>query len=417
MTESSEPPRWPPDRVRTHFGRAELMPLWQRLRQRFETGRVVSRVTVGRMAPDERSAVADLLGMDRLPDPHTQVSLARLDALFAETTGYSTREISELLGGELRDRAQEARDRTLIRSALRESLLGHPVVREQPVLRPWAELVLTGGLTGPASVRRQTLETTLAVLEALPSDGRPLPALAAQVCGDPHALDAGRRVPGLVVRALAALHGINSPLDVEQRRALWAMAGVACDELSTVVLAAGLRPAGDHPVPASLRSFADSGIATAVTLAQLKSHPELNVPRAFVSVVENPSIMAMALHRYGATCPPLICTSGWPNSAAIILLRGLTVSGCSLRYHGDFDGEGIRIAAHVFAKTGAQPWRMSGNDYAEALARPQAGESPGLGRVTDAPWDPNLAELMLDAGRAVHEEHVAQLLIEDLMLS
>lgn len=59
-------------------------------------------------------------------------------------------------------------------------------------------------------------------------------------------------------------------------------------------------------------------------------------------MVENPSFLALALRRFGPDCPPLVCTSGKPNSAAIQLLRLLIDRGAALRYHGDFDGEGIR---------------------------------------------------------------------------
>ncbi|MFJ5142055.1 DUF2399 domain-containing protein [Streptomyces sp. NPDC088707] len=74
-----------------------------------------------------------------------------------------------------------------------------------------------------------------------------------------------------------------------------------------------------------------------------------------VHVVENPSILALALRRFGSPCPPLVCTSGWPNSAAVQLLRILADQGAVLRCHGDFDDEGIRIAAYVLEKTRADP--------------------------------------------------------------
>ncbi|MGW0859050.1 DUF2397 family protein, partial [Streptomyces sp. NPDC002690] len=60
---------------------------------------------------------------------------------------------------------------------------------------------------------------------------------------------------------------------------------------------------------------------------------------------------------------------GWPNSAAVHFVRLLAEHGADLRHHGDFDGEGIRIAAHVFAKTSARPWRMSAADCRDAVAR------------------------------------------------
>ena len=61
----------------------------------------------------------------------------------------------------------------------------------------------------------------------------------------------------------------------------------------------------------------------------------------------------MALARFGRRCPPIAVTSGWPNSAVILLLQKLSAAGSRLHYHGDFDGEGLRIAAAVVARTGA----------------------------------------------------------------
>jgi hypothetical protein len=127
---------------------------------------------------------------------------------------------------------------------------------------------------------------------------------------------------------------------------------------------------------------------------------------------QNPSILALALRRLGQNCPPLVCTSGWPNSAAIQLLRVLADNGAALRYHGDFDGEGIRIAAYVLDKTPANPWRMTAADYRAAVARYPHG--PESGRITEAPWDPELAEAITEHGTAVVEELVAGVLLEDL---
>jgi uncharacterized protein (TIGR02679 family) len=122
--------------------------------------------------------------------------------------------------------------------------------------------------------------------------------------------------------------------------------------------------------------------------------------------------MALALQRLGRRCPPLVCTSGWPNSAAIHFLRLLSEHGATLHYHGDFDGEGIRIAAHLMDKTSASPWRMAASDYLDALARATAG--PPTGRLTPAPWDTDLTVAMTQHGTAVLEETVSSVLLEDL---
>ncbi|MGV9567364.1 DUF2399 domain-containing protein [Streptomyces sp. NPDC003480] len=135
-------------------------------------------------------------------------------------------------------------------------------------------------------------------------------------------------------------------------------------------------------------------------------------PAPVVHVVENPSILALALRRFSTDCPPLACTSGWPNSAAIHLLRLLADHGADLRYHGDSDGEGIRIAAYVLDKTPARPWRMTAADYRAAVALNPHGPQPG--RLTEAPWDPELAKSMTEHERAVVEELVAAVLLEEL---
>jgi uncharacterized protein (TIGR02679 family) len=148
------------------------------------------------------------------------------------------------------------------------------------------------------------------------------------------------------------------------------------------------------------------------TLAQLRGAERVVSTAPTVHVTENPSIVALALRRFGRHCPPLVCTAGWPNSAAILLLRLLDRAGGRLRYHGDFDGEGIRIAAHVLARTSAAPWRMAATDYLAAVAR--AADGPSVGRITEAPWDGALATAMADRGLAVVEEMVADDLLDDL---
>ncbi|MGW2426419.1 DUF2399 domain-containing protein [Streptomyces sp. NPDC001709] len=37
-------------------------------------------------------------------------------------------------------------------------------------------------------------------------------------------------------------------------------------------------------------------------------------PAPVVRTVENPSILALSFHCFGLGCPPLVCTSGRPNS-------------------------------------------------------------------------------------------------------
>lgn len=402
-----------------------LAPLWQALHARLSSGRPVTRVRLGPLTVEQQEALADLLGLSRLPGEHPSVSLADLDTAL----GTDVRAVVAALVGPIGNRADERQRATRERTGLWEWLANHPVVVAQPALVGWVAAVRRAGLVGGSVERtRDELDRALRVLGELPAAGVPLPVFADGVLGDPHALDPDTRCAGLVTRALSVLYDVTPPADATDRRALWERAGIADDELSSTVLAAGLRPAGDSLTGRVLRMCAEGGQATALTLRQVRDADlagsgaasgagsvggtgrTSGIGRIFrVAVVENPSVLAMALARFGADCPPMVCTSGWPSSAGILLLGRLGAAGATLYYHGDFDGEGLRIAANVVARTGARPWRMGSRDYLDAVA---AG--PPVGRVTPVPWDAELAGHLVRVGATVPEERVAGVLLDEL---
>lgn len=397
--------------------RRELRPLWDTLHNRLSSGRPVTRVRLGPLDDTQREALADLLGLDRLPDARPSVALTRLEDAVTELCGRTVREVVTELVGPLGDRAGERRRQKDERAELWTWLTEHETVRAQPVLSDWAATCQAAGVVaGSADHTRTLLTDALKVLAELPGQAEPLPVFAARVLsGQAHALDDGTPLSALVLRALATLYDTDPPQSAAQRRALWTRAGVADDELSATVLVGGLRPAGDGLLARVATACTEAGQATSLTLAHVRYPGEFilsEAPVPVVHVVENPSILALALRRFGPSCPPLVCTSGWPNSAAIQLLRMLADHGADLRYHGDFDGEGIRIAAYVLDKTSARPWRMTAGDYRAAVARNPRGPQPG--RITEAPWDLELAQIMAGYGTAVVEELVADVLLKDL---
>ncbi|WP_328448601.1 TIGR02679 family protein [Amycolatopsis sp. NBC_00438] len=387
-----------------------LMPLWQAVHARLSGGLAVSRVKVGPLDPGQRTALADLLGSARLPGEHVEISLAKLDQVLLDRTGQDSRAVVSRLVGPIGDRAAERREAAARRAELWDWLGGHPVVTAQPALGDWVASIRRAGLVGGSIARtREELEKVLEVLSELPAAGQPLPKFADEVLGDTHALDEGKRCANLVLKALVAIYDVPPPADAPERRALWERAGIADDQLSSTVLAAGLRTRGGV-VSDVLELWADAGFAAALTLQQLRATTALTSAPPEVWVFENPSVLAVALDRFGERCPPLVCTSGWPSSAGILLLNQLSAAGSALYYHGDFDGEGLRIAANVVARTGAVPWRMSSDDYLAAVA-----DGPSVGRVTSVPWDAQLARHLTEAGRTVPEERLARALLDEIV--
>jgi uncharacterized protein (TIGR02679 family) len=385
-----------------------LAALWKELHRRLSTGAQVTAIRLRGLTEDERHAIAELLGADRLPasDPRIAVTALReaLSPLALEAV------LTELVGP-VDDQSARRREAAAERGGLWSWLESHPLVTGRPALSAWAARLRSEPLLGTAAETRDLLDRVLAVLEALPAQRLPLPVLAQRTLSDPHALDGGR-VPGLVLRALAIESELPDPLDTEQRRAVWEVAGVVCDELSSSVLVAGLAPEGDSFLANTLRAAKAEGEAVAVTLAQLRKARMTFPPRELtVSVVENPSVMQAALDRFGSAVPPLVCVSGRLHVAARTLLRTLTASGFDLRYHGDFDPAGISIAADVITRLGARPWRMNAADYLGALA---AGPAIDPAAVPATPWDDRLVEAMRRESVAVFEEAVLDDMLKDL---
>ncbi|MGH3284766.1 MAG: DUF2399 domain-containing protein, partial [Streptosporangiaceae bacterium] len=77
-----------------------------------------------------------------------------------------------------------------------------------------------------------------------------------------------------------------------------------------------------------------------------------------------------------------------------------------------FDWTGLRIVSAAITSHSAKPWRMTAADYRNALT---TGEStPLTGSPAASPWDPELAALLAEHGRAVMEERLITVLMADL---
>lgn len=464
---SSDPPRGRPKaELLEALRRPGLERLWPAVRERFEhLGGARGTVRLHDATPEERRTVAALLALPRLPpEGDLRVSLDRLDRTLEDSRfRISLEEALVALGGPLRDRPAERERRQRRRRKMWEEARGHPLVAGRPELRDWLGELRGEGLlrrlAGDPGEERQLLERALAVLAALPSlgtspasssasspaagsetEGGPgidsvrLPVLANRVLGSSHALDPGKPVATLVLRALARLQERESTGSRAERRQLdrgqlshrqlWRRAGVITDELSSTVLVLGLRPEGGGAVGEALRLLAAAGEPVHLTLRQLlapaSDAPGLRFPATRVHVCENPVVVSAAADRWGADSAPLVCSSGQLHHAGRRLLELLAEGGSEVRYHGDFDWEGLRIAASVARTVPFVPWRFTAEDYrtaVAAMAGEAAGETTGRpleGPPAEAPWDPELPAAMAELGVVVEEERVLESLLGDL---
>jgi uncharacterized protein (TIGR02679 family) len=165
---------------------------------------------------------------------------------------------------------------------------------------------------------------------------------------------------------------------------------------------------GDDRWSAMMRERADLDLVTHLTTRELRVHDVALAPAGTVGFAcENPQVLQAAAAA-GAQVP-VICTSGNPAAAGLMLLSRLPV-----RYHGDFDWPGVAIARRLFA-AGAVPWRMASSDYLAAVAGIDPSvRLPLTGAAEPTPWDEDLVVAMRRTNVAVHEEALLDLLVGDL---
>lgn len=379
--------------------RPALRPLADELARRLADGQVPATVTV----PDAcRPAVADLLGLDRVPGSGRRLRVDHLLHALGLPDVDALRHAVEAVTGPLAHPAAERRAEAALRADLWSWLADEAArVTLAGPLDEWVDMQRARGARGGLDGRRHQLEQALAVLRRLPADGLPLASLAADAAGGPHGLDRGRPLAAIVLDAVAVSAGRARPTNAEEARLLWESVGVAPDPLSSTVTALGL-PGDASPLGDWLHAAGGASEPVTLTLANLRRWPRPPLPPDRLAVVvENPSLLAeAAAARWDG--PPLICSSGQPTVAVLTLLRQLGAAGAPIHQHADLDPAGLAITAWLQQQAGTIPWRMTAADYLSAVRTGQVSFTA----VPPTPWDPALGEAMAERGVAVYEEDV-----------
>jgi uncharacterized protein (TIGR02679 family) len=402
------------ERVRRLLGGDHTRWLVERARDRLERGHGVEGiVALPEPSTAQRRAVEQLLGRRPRAGHTLRVPLGEVDRVLRSSgAAPSLSDAVAALTGPLRDRVAEAADEA--RGWNDAWALTDELVAAHPDLDAWrAEMRDTGllrRLAGDPTTAARLLADAVRVLRRLPGKGQPLSVLAAEACGDGHALDADRALSTVVLRAVCRLAAVPRGAGAEWRREAWAGVRVLVGDLAGPVLTLGLPGEQRTATGRVLALWRDAGQPVHLSLRQLvQAPPDLDLDGESVFVCENPSIVAAAADRLGADCASLVCVGGHPGAAANTLLRLLCAAGGSLRYHGDFDWGGVTIGNGVLSRFGAVPWHYGAREYRRA---PKG--APLTGAPVDARWDPDLRAAMEQHGRRVEEELVLDELLADL---
>jgi uncharacterized protein (TIGR02679 family) len=416
------------DRLQRLLGGEHLEALRRRLRRHFERvphGDGCESFRISGLAPDEHAALASLTGRPPRFAGSLQIDIRAVDlALRQAGIAESLRAALEKLDGPIINSAAAGAEQDRLWLSVVAGC-GHSGLAQY--LQSSTAIGLLKRLSGgdPAAATGLLCRVE-AVLRCLPATGLTRAQLAADVLGDPHALDNGQAVATLVLavrRQVVAqadpntedtlvgsrdAEGIRQDLRAEKARDIWARTGILVNGLARPVVVLNL-PVGDE------RATHLAGEPGYLSLrALLRSPPRWAVAGRTVYVCENPNLLAIAADRLGQYCHPLVCTDGMPAAAQDRLLSQLAQAGALLLYHGDFDWPGLRIGNHMIREYGAQPWHFATADYVSAV---QKSPRPGRqleGAMALATWDAELACAMQCHQLAIAEEGVADLLLRDL---
>jgi uncharacterized protein (TIGR02679 family) len=422
-----------PVRLSRTLGDPALARVVQRLVRRLELGRPLeASFTLPNASEAERLALTRLLGRRvSLRGSSLRVVPVQLSAALSRAgIAPDLRSAVEALAGPVTSRGEVAAAETAGRAAALAALAASRHWGASWYQR-WTEaLEADGTLTRLVRARSARLvEQAVSVLEELPADMLPLPALAERATGDTKALS-GTPLARLVLRALALREdgaaimlsetgegtaaGRSALARAGVQRALWESAGAIPDDMASQALVLAITAVPANPLARWLSEAAQTATPFRVTLQQLVAMPvQPTVPLVFVC--ENPSVLraaAAAVATPGRPMPGLVCTEGVASAACHRLLAAVAGTGARIHWRGDFDWTGLRAVGDAMARYGARPWRMGLADYDAALAAGTA--EPLRGPAAESPWDPPLAERMAQAGSAVMEERMIPLLLTDL---
>jgi len=376
----------------TGFADPALERLWRAAHARRERRGAAgdARITLPKITAEEAFALDGLPWPGRratvLAGATFKTTLSGLEAAVTTAGGDLDAVLTDAVGTAPRDLPAQSRAQREHRIVFGAWLADHPLVRTHTGLGEWAAHVRRVGSPGPAD--RALVATALEVICGLP---RCPPVarstLAAQLLqGDAHALDPDRALGRLATTLLCWRAGhADRGLDPIQTRELWLDHGVEIDPLSCTVLTLGLAPAGETPLARALHGL--RGQAVVLTYGQLRAQPLCWPAGATIFTCENPVVVRVAEQALGTSCPPLICTGGWPNAAVLTLLDDLCRAGATIRHHGDEDQAGLKILGYLTERVRAIPWRL------EAPAQPDARS----GHHDHARPDALPEELVLDA--------------------
>lgn len=450
-------------------------PVWTRVLaavydKYIQQGEARGQVTLRACAAEEQREIARFLNK-RIP-PRSDVTIQLADFQTALNESGFACDLRALLAAYFPDRPQITRpeqreQRALLQQRFSDAL--SVLADEQPDDSAGKRWLLSGERGREAIVRRyknesledqeQLLHHLRIIVDALnhlpiPPSFERLSFFAQRISGDPHFFDAQTVTGHLFLHALMDLAQLQNPAvqaasaaekedmlsnelarpspEFSHRRLLlYYDVGLLLDTISSTVAVFHLTSAEDVAgQPDPLVENAGERILV-LPLRQLLAWKKLTPASKDIYLVENPQVFEMVIDTLNSASatragndrkplPTLICTAGWPSVAVLRLLSLLTESSPEvvLHYSGDFDLQGLRIAAYLLARypQHCRLWCFDPLAYLAALHHQSAllEEYEHAGLQTLPEEFAGLSAAMRENGKKAYQEGILPLLLQSI---
>lgn len=400
-------------------------------------GRLTGQILLKNLSEAECSALGAVLGTSLMPGDFA-FSVSRLQAALDETK-YCGVEVEALVERyfdekilsnsqrkeekmELNNRFWEALLREA-RSRFEKDALGILWLNEVQEQRKYGyQLIVREREKSNDGIKEVIMEVCSALAYLSRGDGNGnknvrLAVLGAEITKNPHYFDRQNAAGRLLLSALSFIYRVEEPKVQEDVLALYYMAGIMPDDISSYTTCYGIRFYEGDSEHEAYRYFIEKGEKYVLTLSNLSRLTRADSSRKKVFIIENQMVFSQVCDEIGGEEYSVVCTSGQLRTASLFLIDLLLKSGCKLYYCGDIDPEGIEIADRVLARGSGQifPWRMMTEDYYRSISDEILTERrlKRLDKITNVQLR-ELAEILKVEKKAGYQEHLIGLMLEDI---
>lgn len=158
---------------------------------------------------------------------------------------------------------------------------------------------------------------------------------------------------------------------LDQKKEILYQVGLIRDEISNSTIVYGIQAKKKNGEPhKGLEGFHFEKEPVQLSLLTVSELDQVECYSNRIYVVENPSVFASILKVAGEKCS-VLCVSGQPCLASLVLLDKISQQGGTIYYSGDCDPEGLRIADRLKGRYGSnlELWLMEEGYYIQSLSK------------------------------------------------